>query len=277
MLGRRVLECAISAGYHVDAPSETELDIRDEIRCVEVLGRLTPEIVINCAGYTNVDAAETNRDAAFAINAAGAGNVARAAVAIGAGCLYVSTDYVFDGGKPEPYTESDTPHPINYYGETKAEGERQVIDALKDKALIVRTSWLFGEGGPNFPQRILELALTRSQLDVVADQIGSPSYSNDVAAGMLELCRAGASGIVHLTNTGYTSWCEFAREILSTANIESVEIRPVATSSYPRPARRPLNSRMAQTRLAQFGVAQLPHWRDGLGRFMQSIGLPKND
>jgi len=216
-------------------------------------------------GRTNVDACESNPQLTFAVNRDGAAHVADAAKRSSARLLFVSSDYVFDGRKASPYEIDDIRNPQSVYGRSKAEAEERLQQAMPD-CCIVRTAWLFGAGGRCFPDTILKLAATRPSLDVVNDQQGCPTYSVDLAKAIIQLCRKGASGIVHVTNAGNCSWFEFAREILARAGV-ATEVRPVGTRQMPRPAPRPAYSVLSPASLAQYGIS-MPAWQDALDRYL---------
>ncbi len=269
MLGQDVRAVCETAGHEPLALSRAELDIADAHAVDAALARLRPDVVINCAAWTNVDAAESDPAGALAINGAGAANVARAAATVGAWTFHVSSDYVFSGAKRAPYVESDAPDPISSYGSSKLEGEREVARAAPDSHTIVRSSWLFGAGGKCFPKTILRLAAEREQLDVVCDQVGGPTYTGHLAKALVDLATERPLGVLHVACTGHCSWFEFAQEIVSTAGV-ACEVRPIKTSDYPLPARRPPFSALASNR----GAPVLPTWNAGLTEFMsQAAGV----
>ena len=267
MLGQDVAAAALS-DHEVVALPRSELDITDARAVDGAMRSARPELVINCAAWTNVDGAEEHVEAAHGVNGAGAGNVARAAAAVGAWTIHVSSDYVFDGTKSEPYVESDPVAPRSVYGASKLEGERAVAAAAPGRHTIVRSSWLFGTGGPCFPATIMRLAAERDQLPVVADQIGCPTFTAHLARGLLELaCVAGDPplGILHVAGGGQCSWYEFADQIVADAGIDC-EVSPVTTAEFPRPAPRPAYSVLRSERGGAAPV--LPHWRQGLAEFI---------
>jgi len=249
----------------VDLP---EVDITVPQAIEEVMGRTRPEVVIHTAAFTAVDECESRQDLAFQVNAEGTRNVAAACRKYRIPLLYISTDYVFDGEKPEPYLEGDPPRPLNVYGHSKLEGERHVI-ALVEEFWIVRTSWLFGPLGKNFVRAILEKARRGGSLQVVDDQIGAPTYTMDLAATLAQLIDGAPSGLYHVTNQGYCSWFDFAREILRQAGLGHVMVSAISSSSLGRPARRPKNSRLANSRLVAEGLQLLPGWQDALIRYLK--------
>jgi dTDP-4-dehydrorhamnose reductase len=223
-----------------------------------VLDALRGATVVNCAAYTDVDGAESESERAHAINADGAHNVAEAAERV----LYVSTDYVFDGGKREPYVESDATSPLQEYGHSKLAGERVTAEA-NDNHLVVRSSWLFGAGGRNFVDTMLTLARDRQELLVVDDQVGSPTFTGHLADALVALATADQRGLLHVTGSGSCSWYAFARAIFDRSGIEA-DVRPCTTDEFPRPARRPANSILASER----GAPALPAWQDGLDAYL---------
>src|SRR5437016_1642457 len=240
-------------------------DIRDPQQVFAMVERTRPEWIVLTAAYTDVDACETNRKLAFEVNYQGPVNMAQAAKRFGARLLFISTDYVFNGTNSTPY-EVDAPRgPRSVYGESKAEAEVQLLQILPE-CCIVRTSWLFGLRGKSFPDTILKLAATRSEIDVVDDQRGSPTYAPDLARSIIQLCRGGARGIVHVTNRGECTWFEFAREIVNAAGLKTV-IHPTTTEEFPRPAQRPKYSVLSPSSLDGYGI-NMPDWQDALRRYL---------
>jgi dTDP-4-dehydrorhamnose reductase len=240
-------------------------DIRDEKQVLELVQRSQPDCIILAAAYTDVDGCETNRDLAWNVNCRGAINVAQAAKQQGARLLFLSTDYVFDGTKTEPYTTVDPRAPRSVYGQSKAEAEVQLSRILPESC-IVRTSWLFGTGGKCFPDTILKLGASRPQLEVVGDQHGSPTYAADLARAIIQLCRRGAKGIIHATNQGECSWYEFAQEIIANSGLQTV-VEETTSGKFVRPAERPRYSVLSAESLRKYGVA-MPEWRDALQRYL---------
>jgi dTDP-4-dehydrorhamnose reductase len=246
--------------------SSRDVDIRDAQKVREVVEKTRPEWVVLTAAYADVDGCESNPERAFAVNRDGAVNVAKAAKQVGAKLVFLSSDYVFDGRKTTPYKIDDPRNPQSVYGRSKAEAEVQLLEVLPE-CCILRTSWLFGIGGRCFPDTILKLAATRPALDVVNDQRGSPTYSVDLARAIVELCRKGARGIAHITNTGDCSWFDFAREILEGAGLAS-EVRPVSSAQMARPAPRPAYSVLSPASLRPYGIV-MPSWHDALRRYLE--------
>lgn len=254
------------SGDEVVGFGSQDLDIRDAEQVCARIGEMRPEWIVLAAAYTDVDGCESNQGLAFSVNRDGPVNVAQAAKASGAKLLFVSTDYVFDGTKQTPYEAEDARNPKSVYGRTKAEAELQLLEILPE-CCIARTSWLFGAGGKCFPDTILKLTSSRPALDVVDDQRGSPTYSVDLARGIVELCRKNASGIVHVTNSGVCSWFEFAREIVSGAGLPT-EVRPTTSDKFARPAPRPAYSVLSATSLHRYGI-EMPSWQDALSRYLK--------
>jgi dTDP-4-dehydrorhamnose reductase len=268
MLGQDIAHAATAAGHECVALSHGELDITDLPEVLSAVAAASPDVVLNCAAWTDVDGAEVEYEAASAINAEGAGNVARAAHESGAWTIHISSDYVFDGRKRSPYLESDLTGPQSAYGRSKLGGEAAVAEAAPGAHTIVRSSWLFGAGGRCFPATILRLAEERDQLSVVDDQVGCPTFTGHLAAALLELSEARRPGILHVAGQGACSWYEFAREIVAMAGLDC-ELEPSTTAEQNRPAPRPAYSVLGTER---DDVPQLPPWREGLEAYMR-VGL----
>jgi dTDP-4-dehydrorhamnose reductase len=225
-----------------------------------------PEVIINCAAYTAVDRAETERETAMRVNGDGAGNISRAAREVGARVVYISTDYVFDGKKETPWTEDDSPDPVSWYGRTKLAGERQTLDACPD-ALIVRTQWLYGPHGKNFVETMLRLAGEKDELRVVDDQRGSPTYTGDLARALRVLIEGGHHGVYHAANSGETTWFGFAREIMARTG-KDIPVIPISTDEFPTTVRRPTNSVFDMTKLTNDTGMTMPPWQEGLAAYL---------
>ncbi len=254
--------------------SSKDADIRDPRQVENAVEETHPDWIVLAAAYTDVDGCETNRERAFAVNRDGAANVAQAAKEHGSRLLFLSTDYVFDGNKTSPYEVNDPRAPQSVYGRSKAEAEVQVEQILPGSC-IVRTSWLFGTGGKCFPDTILKLASTRAQIDVVNDQLGSPTYAIDLARAIIQLCRKGAKGVVHVTNRGECTWFDFTQAIVSAAGSKTI-VHPTTTEKFPRPAKRPKYSVLSASSLGQYGIS-MPDWQDALRRYLierSSAGNP---
>ena len=249
------------------ALSSKDADLRDHARVRDVISDSRPDWVVLSAAYTDVDGCELNRDLAFAVNFEGAVNVAKSAREAGSRLMFLSTDYVFDGSKGSPYQTTDARKPINVYGESKARAEERLLEILPE-VCIARTSWLFGHGGKCFPATILKLASTRPEISVVNDQRGSPTFTRDLASALVQLCRASARGIVHVTNSDNCTWYEFAREIVRVSELPTA-VKPVTTADFPRPAPRPAYSVLAPDSLHAYNV-HMPEWQDALRRYLRS-------
>jgi dTDP-4-dehydrorhamnose reductase len=253
-------------GDEIVGLSSREVDIRDAEAVRETAEKVRPEWIVLAAAYTDVDGCESHPDLAFAVNRDGAVNVAQAAKGVDAKLLFLSSDYVFDGKKTSPYETGDAQNPQSVYGHSKAEAEVRLLEVLPE-CCIARTSWLFGVGGRCFPDTILKLAATRPALDVVNDQRGCPTYSVDLARAIIQLCRKGASGIVHVNNAGDCSWFEFAREITRAAGL-TTDVRPVSAAQMARPAPRPAYSVLSPASLQRWAVS-MPSWPDALQRYLR--------
>jgi dTDP-4-dehydrorhamnose reductase len=263
LLGKALMRAG--AGHELGGFGSQDADIRDLRKITNAIQRTRPEWIVLAAAYTDVDGCETNRDLAFDVNVRGAANVARVAEQHGSRLIFLSTDYVFDGTKTTPYEIDDPGAPRSMYGRSKAEAEAEVSKILP-QCCIVRTSWLFGVGGKCFPDTILKLAATKSELDVVNDQRGSATYAVDLASTLFQLCEAGAEGIVHVTNRGECSWFEFAREIVAGAGLNTV-IRPTSGDKFVRPAERPKYSVLSPASLERYSI-EMPSWQDALRRYL---------
>jgi dTDP-4-dehydrorhamnose reductase len=256
-------------GDTVTGLSSRDADIRDAQSVQQVMSETRPEWVVLSAAYTDVDGCESKRELAFAVNRDGALNVAQAANLVGAPFVFLSSDYVFDGKKTTPYEIDDSRNPQSVYGKTKAEAEIKLLE-LNPDFCIVRTSWLFGTGGKCFPDTILKLAATRPALEVVNDQRGSPTYVEDLAQAIIQLCRKDASGIVHVTNSGDCTWFEFAQEIVRGAGLNT-PVRPVNSQQMARPAPRPAYSVLSPKSLNFRGI-EMPLWHDAVRRYVKARG-----
>jgi dTDP-4-dehydrorhamnose reductase len=243
-----------------------ELDITDADAVNRYIANLHPSCVIHCAAYTAVDKAEDEPELCMRVNAGGTENIARACREAGAEMIYISTDYVFGDDGDAPY-ETDAPKaPLSVYGKSKLAGEEAVLRHL-DKYYIVRISWVFGEHGNNFVKTMLKLAETRDKINVVNDQIGSPTYTPDLAVLLCDMALSGKYGVYHATNEGFCSWAEFAEEIMRVSG-SKCRVKPIPTEQYPTKAVRPRNSRLSKESLDRAGFEPLPEWRDALGRFL---------
>ena len=242
------------------------LDITDTGAVRTALLDYAPDAVIHCAAYTAVDKAETERDICRRVNADGTANIASVCAELGCKLLYVSTDYVFPGTGDAPWEVGDRPAPVNTYGESKLAGERAVRSAV-EQHFIVRTSWVFGEGG-NFVRTMLRLSESREEVRVVADQIGSPTYAADLAILLCDMIETERYGTYHAANEGFCSWADFAAAIFALAG-KRTRVQPIATAEYPTAAARPLNSRLSRRSLDAAGFDRLPPWEDALKRYLK--------
>lgn len=267
MLGTEVVAAARAAGITTIPTDVAELDITDRAAVREALAARRPAAVINCVAWTDVDGAEENEAGAARLNAEAAGILAQAAAEAGVRLVQVSTDYVFAGDDPEPRRESDTAEPKTAYGRTKLAGEQAVVAAGGDHA-IARTAWLFGAAGPNFVDTMLRLGEERGSLQVVDDQIGSPTWAGHLAPALIELAQGTQQGIVHLAGAGSTSWFGLASAAIERAGVQAT-VEPTDSSTFVRPAPRPAYSVLASTRS---DVPVLPAWQDGLVGHLRSIG-----
>ncbi len=266
-LGRALERLARQRGLTVAGHDLDTLDICDRERVAELVGRLAPRTLVNCAAFTAVDACEADEAAATAINGTAVGHLAAACNAAGARLVHLSTDYVFAGDGDRPYAEADPVAPASAYGRSKLEGERLARTA--DRHLIVRTAWLYGHGGSNFVEAIRrQIDGGAASLRVVADQVGCPTLCDDLAEALLDLVDAGAEGVVHAVNSGSTSWHGFAVEIARLLGAE-VTIHAVTTADFPRPARRPAYSVLDTSRLAGMIGRHLPPWQNALDRYLE--------
>lgn len=262
----RELEKRGHTGIGVDVE---EMDITDAAKVEEVIKASDVETVIHCAAYTAVDAAEDNVDICRRINADGTENIARVCKELDLKMIYISTDYVFNGEGTRPWEPDDEREPLNVYGETKYEGELAVEKYL-EKYYIVRIAWVFGVNGKNFIKTMLKLSETHSELNVVNDQIGSPTYTRDLAVLLADMAEREAYGRYHATNEGLCTWYDFAKEIFRQARKEIV-IHPVTSEQFPSKAKRPHNSRLNKDKLEENGFRRLPAWQDALGRYLEIL------
>ena len=268
-LGYDVAEEGKLQGYNVRGTTSKELDITNEQAVCAFVNDIKPNVIIHCAAYTAVDAAEGDNPICYDVNVNGTKYLAQAAKAIGAKFIYISTDYVFNGEGENPFTETDKTSPICFYGKTKLVGE-QLVRQLLDNYFIVRISWVFGKNGSNFVKTMLRLAETRDMVSVVGDQFGSPTYTVDVAKLIMEMVASEKYGVYHASNTGFCSWADFAAEIFEKAE-KTIQVNSISTSQYPTKAKRPQNSRMSKTKLKEAGFAELPSWQDALARYMKEL------
>jgi dTDP-4-dehydrorhamnose reductase len=263
MLGRDAARTAEQVSHEVVRLSHEDLDITDAAAVEQAIATEQPEAVINCAAWTDVDGAEDDLGAAMDVNANGAGYVAAATAGLGCKLVFPSTDYVFDGHKREPYVESDEPRPLSVYGQTKLAGEVETA-RLNPRHFIVRSSWLFGTGGRNFVETMLTFGRDHEEVVVVKDQIGCPTYTGHLAAGMVRLLEWDQYGIHHIAGDGECSWYEFALEIFEQASIDC-HVMSATTEMLDRKAPRPAYSVLRSEREP---AIHLPEWREGLAAFL---------
>jgi dTDP-4-dehydrorhamnose reductase len=266
-IGREVVDAF--AGHEVIAADHATLDVADRDAILQVITSSAPDAVVHAGAWTEVDACEGDPDRAFRVNSLGTRNVAEGARRVGAWLCYLSTDYVFDGTKPDPYLEWDRPNPVSVYGRSKLGGEQEI----GRDATIVRTSWVCGLHGNNMVKTILRLAQEHEKLTFVDDQRGQPSFADDLAPMIRRLVVDRRPGIFHVTNQGAVSWFEFARTVLEVADLEPGRVRPIATADLepPRPAPRPANSVLDNAALRLAALPLLPHYREPLERLVREL------
>lgn len=269
-LGHDVCKELEMRGHEVIGTGSADMDITNADAVREVLYRNRPDMVIHCAAYTAVDNAEEDEETCRKVNVDGTENIARICRELGAGMLYVSTDYVFSGIGNRPWKPEDKAEPLGVYGLTKYEGELAVKQYL-EKYFIVRVSWIYGIYGKNFVKTMLRLGEERGAVSVVDDQIGSPTYTKDLAVLLADMAESRKYGIYHASNEGVCSWYEFACQIFTEAGMNHVKVTPVDSASFPTKAKRPNNSRMDKGKLTENGFSLLPSWQDALHRFMKEL------
>lgn len=268
-LGYDVVNELEKRGHTAVAVDIEEMDITDAVSVERVITEAEVEAVIHCAAYTAVDAAEDNVEICRRVNAEGTENIAKVCKKLDLKMIYISTDYVFDGEGERPWEPDDERHPLNVYGQTKYEGELAVEKYL-EKYFIVRIAWVFGMNGKNFIKTILKLSETHEELNVVDDQVGSPTYTYDLAVLLVDMVESDKYGRYHATNEGLCTWYEFAKEIFRQAGVE-VKVNPVTSDMFPAKAKRPKNSRMSKEKLDANGFHRLPTWQDALERYLSEI------
>jgi dTDP-4-dehydrorhamnose reductase len=261
-----------------------DFDITSYKKVSVALSESQPDIIINCAAYTQVDACETNQDIAFSVNGSGPGFLADVAKNLGALLIHISTDFVFSGEKEEPYLEDDEISPLSVYGASKAQGEKSITDSGLQTFYIIRTSWLYGSYGSNFVETIARLASERDDLGIVSDQIGSPTFTGDLANLVWIFVKKHLTarnvvpyGIYHYSNEGSCSWYEFAQEIIShlkrmTVPLQLEKLRAISTEEYPLPAKRPAYSVLSKKKTSEVIDIAVPFWRDSLAQYMELRG-----
>ena len=279
-LGFDVMNELEKRGYEAVGVDIEEMDITDSASVDKVICQANPDVVVHCAAWTAVDAAEDeeNIPKVMKVNAEGTENIARVCQKLDIKMIYISTDYVFNGQGERPWQPNDEREPLNVYGQSKYEGEL-AVQKLLDKYFIVRIAWVFGVNGKNFIKTMINLGKTHDKLTVVCDQIGTPTYTYDLARLLVDMAETDKYGVYHATNEGgYISWYDFTVEIMKRAGqydgkYNHVEVRPVGSDAYPAKAKRPANSRMDKSKLVENGFVPLPSWQDALGRYLKKAEL----
>lgn len=278
----KMVRCQTPASIDLRQYDLPDFDITDYEQISRILGESQPDIIINCAAYTQVDACEKNQDTALSVNGSGPGNLADVANKIGALLVHISTDFIFSGEKQEPYLEDDETKPLSVYGSSKLKGEEAIITSGLQAYYIIRTSWLYGPFGPNFVETIARLAGERESLGVVDDQIGSPTLTEDLADLIwmfVDKYLIGEDiapyGIYHYSNEGSCSWYEFAKEIINYLRQGSVPLplevlNPISTADYPLPAKRPAYSVLSKQKISTAISIAIPEWQKSLAKYMRS-------
>ena len=272
-LGYDVVREGESRGLEMFGTDVDNMDITDAGQVKQVIEDYRPDAVIHCAAYTAVDAAEDNQELCRKINVDGTRNIAEVCKAMDIPMMYFSTDYIFDGQGENFWKEDDEKQPLNVYGQTKYEGELAVQE-LVQKYFILRISWVFGVNGNNFIKTMLRLGKERGAVGVVSDQIGSPTYTYDLAKLVIDMIQTDKYGAYHVTNDGLCSWYEFACEIFKQAGLD-VKVTSLTTAEYPAKAARPFNSRMSKDKLINAGFEMLPEWQDALRRYLKQLTILK--
>ena len=268
-LGSELAKVAERAGHRVFATDVDTCDLLDPRSVARNLDQAIPDLVINCAAWTKVDAAETEQQGARRLNVEAPANLAIACYERGLPITHISTDYVFDGTATSPIAEDAAPHPASVYGQTKLAGEQAVMEA-NGRAQIVRTAWLYGQKGPNFVLTMLRLAREKKKLRVVADQYGSPTWTGHLAPAVLRLAGIGRAGVFHITNSGQTTWSDFAKLAIETAGIKA-KVIPITTAEYPTPAPRPAYSVLDNAAWRDLGEEPLPDWSEGVRAYVAEL------
>lgn len=268
-LGYDVVREGESRGLEMFGTDVDNMDITDAGQVKQVIEDYKPDALIHCAAYTAVDAAEDNQELCRKINVDGTRNIAEVCKTMDIPMMYFSTDYIFNGQGENFWKEDDEKQPLNVYGQTKYEGELAVQE-LVQKHFILRISWVFGVNGNNFIKTMLRLGKERGAVGVVSDQIGSPTYTYDLAKLVIDMIQTDKYGAYHVTNDGLCSWYEFACEIFKQAGL-NVKVTPLTTAEYPAKAARPFNSRMSKNKLINAGFKMLPGWQDALRRYLEIL------
>ena len=265
-LGYDVVKVLESRGHQPVGVDREEIDLMNNNMIQNFITNLKPEAIIHCAAYTAVDRAEDEVEICYQINAEAVKVMAECAKTLDIPMIYISTDYVFDGTKASEYVETDIPNPINVYGASKLKGE-QYVQQLLEKFYIVRISWVFGINGNNFIKTMQRLGNEQDQLNIIHDQVGSPTYTAHLAPLLVDMIETDQYGIYHATNEGYCSWYEFAAEIFKQSQLD-VTLHPITTDQYKTKAKRPLNSKMSKQKLSDYGFHRLPTWQEALKNYL---------
>jgi dTDP-4-dehydrorhamnose reductase len=272
MLGSSLIsECRID-GIQYDAPDSSILDIRNQRQVQDYISKLKPTAIVNCAAWTDVENSENEYQSAYELNVNGIQNVAIAAQDVGVPVVHISTDYVFDGLKKAKYSEQDETSPINSYGLSKLLGENALLKLCPEKSYIIRTSWLYGMSGKNFVKSILKKALEGKRMQVVQDQVGSPTNSEDLARGIISILQVKPSpGIYHFSNLGDVSWYEFARKIYEMSGFDVQCIEPIASTAFPSKAKRPEHSVLSTDKWSTAKITKIIAWEESLSQILPRI------
>lgn len=268
MLGHDLAD-VLKGKHELILTTSKTLDITDKNHVIDFVSSQKPDMLINAAAYTDVDGCEKNQELAYSVNGEGVRNLAMACKKIGCGLVHISTDYVFNGENTRPWVEDDETGPISVYGKSKLEGEKAICEIL-DKYFILRTAWLYGVNGRNFPKTMLELAENHSKITVVYDEVGTPTYTLDLAQAISKLIETDCYGIYHLTNSGSCSWCEFARYIFEIAGAD-VEVVPVTADEFARPAPRPSYSVLENRNWVENGFEPLRNYTEAIKEYIELI------
>ena len=268
-LGWDTIQLLQARGIECRGVDMQDFDLTDSQAVRAYVQAYRPTAIVHCAAYTNVDKAESQPEICAAVNGMGTVNVVRAALSVGAKVVFISTDYVFPGTGDQPWKIDDPYGPQNVYGMSKVQGE-DAVRSLMTRYFILRTSWVFGKNGRNFVRTMLRLGKEKKELRVVSDQVGSPTYTKDLARVICDMLPTEKYGIYHVRNEGYISWCDFARMIMQKAGLPC-RVLPVASPEYPTPAKRPLNSRLDASRLAEAGFEPMPSVENALDRYLDEI------
>lgn len=268
-LGHDVVKELEKRGHNPIGVDKKEMDLTSSKEIKFCIEKSKPDAIIHCGAYTAVDMAEENEELCTRVNATSTKEIAQCAKALDIPMIYISTDYVFDGNKDtdSEYIEEDKTNPLNLYGKSKLKGEEFVKEIL-DKYYIVRISWVFGKNGNNFIKSMIRLAKDREELSIVNDQIGSPTYTKDLAVLLVDMIETDKYGVYHATNDGYCTWYEFAKEIFKLAGID-IKVNPISTQQYPTKARRPMNSKMSKDKLIDNNFKVLRNWKEALKEYIK--------